>query len=78
MFAILIGTCWFLYANDQTSKHRLKLLNIIFYTKNSGSFGVDEELLDEYKMVSYDDHMMAIMLFRNWHNLYPRLGKLVE
>lgn len=64
--SILVMLCciWALYCNEKTYRQRSTMLTKIFKKDNY------EDLLDEYHEVSYFEHVTALILFKNAHNLY--------
>jgi len=60
----LCALFWWGYCSKKTSKHRMQLLDWIFCHKNY------EELQEYFDMVSYDDHMRALIWFKDPFKLY--------
>jgi hypothetical protein len=64
---ILVIAAWHLYCNNQTYNHRIRMID-----KCS-----KWDLFNELDSVSYSQHLWYLMTFRDWRELYPKLGKLV-
>ncbi len=77
----ILWCVWGLYCNEQTSKQRQKLIDAA-YRRNENMTAMEnwlenKPLRNEYESVTYDEHMRSLMLFRDWRELYPILGKMV-
>lgn len=60
-----VGLIWSLVCNNRTCKQRIEIINWVY--DGTGNWREREQ---EFNRVTYDQHMWALITFRNPQNLY--------
>lgn len=65
LLTVLVLTIWFLICNQRTYSQRIKMLDWVY--DGSGNW---RQRSREYSQVDYDQHLWALVTFRNPQKLY--------